>query len=221
MFKPFSELSVKNVSYHGAVTWRRKTLTYDELKPTSLQLQFGRAYILNSLPRAGAWSLSWIIGGALQATTGELLFDGKAKSYEERKQFSWIVRFSEIKYIGIYSQSVKAQLQRGIKFQQGTLLESVNDYVRAFGLSESRISRRLSQLSSEAWRASCAIGLANGAKVFCFPYIDRNSLDLISQYNNLWLKTIIDTLVRFNCLVILPTQIMDLTELQGYEVFNI
>jgi len=70
------------------------------------------------------------------------------------------------------NKSARKQLTKAIK--KGTSKYSFAELQEMFGLSEGRIDRPLHMTSREAWRITAAVGLAQGKKIFCFPWKSNN-----------------------------------------------
>ncbi len=204
-----SDLSLRNVSYKGTIYHRGRPLLSEEIERFDGEFQFGKSYLLNAPVGKGAWLLSWMIAGEFQPKQSEIELNRQPFSSEARKSEAWLVRFSEIKQFGFLEQSVKAQIRHGLKNFKNPYLKSEREIIDRFKLSSERYDRPLRQLSSEGWRASCAIGLANGRHIFCFPHIEYLRPKLIEEYRYLWFEEMLNLLKSAGALVILPTAFTD------------
>lgn len=97
---------------------------------------------------------------------------------------------------------MSSQIRHGLRTCHNQYLQSEAEIIERFKLTSERYHRPMRQLSHEAWRASCAIGLAQGKKIFCFPYMDHKMID---EYHDLWLKEMIDLLRDSGALVLIPS----------------
>jgi hypothetical protein len=168
------------------------------------EFSFGKSYLLDANLNKGAWALSRIIGGALTPDRGEITKDGISYGQKVRHQEAWFVRESEYSGFRAGSKTVKTHLQHGLKNNPAPFLPSEQTFIEQFMLTPERYDRAIRQLSHEGWRASCAIGLAHGRKIFCFPSIEYVRPYLIEDYFDLWLKAIVDLLSDSGALVLIP-----------------
>ena len=198
-------LSVDNVCFSGLVGYhqRRGEHVYEKLKSFSGTFTYGKSFLLDGEIGTGAWALSWIVGALVNPESGSIKLDSRPYTAEERKRATWCVRTSEIRNYIWSDQTVKWQIRHGLKNTRIQHLQSEQDIIEQFGLTPERYGRPFSTLSHEAWRASCAIGLANGRNIFCFPYLPSN---FVEENYHLWFETLIKVLKENNCLVLIPTK---------------
>lgn len=187
------------VSYEGAVKINQAWHIAPHIRDFSHEFVSGKAYHLASKNEDNSIAICWLICGMLKQQQGRVLCDGALVSSDQLRCRSWLVRSDEIKRFGMFSQSVKSQIKYGI--QQGASEFTEQDIIRRFKLTPERTNRHLHKLSSEAYSASSAIGLANGRKIFCFPPLRK---DFVEEYGDLWFKDIIRFLVHENALVLIP-----------------
>lgn len=217
-------LTVKSFSYSGSVDHR----IHESITHFSHEFSFGKSYLLGAELGKGAWALCCFIGGLLKlkkppySDYGEILSDGAPYSQEARLRDSWFVRRSEFMGFRAGHRTVKSYIQRGLKSNPNPYLSSEQDYIDRFFLTyPQRYDRPVRQLSHEGWRASAAIGLAHGKKIFCFPYVEYVRPYLIEEYFDLWLKTMVDLLRDSGALVLIPALATDLTRKLCDEVVPI
>ncbi len=165
-----------------------------------------------------AEAASMLIGGAFNQQSGTIERNGKPYDIEDRKRDSWLVRRSEIKRFGFITQSLKAQIRYGFRTVQNQYLRSEDEIIRHFKLTPERYTRLMRQFSNEGWRASCAVGLANGRRVFCFPYIESGFIFDAHAY--LFDETI-NLLKSSGALVLLPIDLTNKLKDLCDEVVNI
>lgn len=187
-------LTVNHLTYNQPAKQSR----FAPLRFFSYEFKFGRSYLITEAAEGS--TLSWIIGGGLDPRTGQILLDGKSFDRFSRQRAAWLVRCAEIKRFGVFNQSVQAQIQHGLNTYP-TL--SHQDIIERFYLTPDRYRRKLSQLSNEAWRASCAIGFTNGRRIFCFPSVENSFL---KEYGQLWLERLLAFLKSIGALILIPTQ---------------
>jgi len=196
-------LSITEVAFQGKLT-PRATITHT-LHPISATFTFGQAYLLDTSASTGAGqALSWIIAGVTRPDQGQITRNAQAYPAVLRRQDAWCVRWSSIRvgWWAVRAASVQAQIRYGLRRRRASAALDEAALIAEFGLTRSRYARRLSHLSSEGWRASCAIGVANHKTLFCFPHIDPTAL---TTY--VWFKDLISALTVRGALVLLPTQV--------------
>ena len=70
-----------------------------------------------------------------------------------------------------------------------------------FCISSERINRNIYFVSGERWKASAAIGYANGKKVFCYPWMNSKDIEHLKEQLSHTVKVLLDA----DCIVIMPT----------------
>jgi ABC-type dipeptide/oligopeptide/nickel transport system ATPase subunit len=163
-------LSVQNIGYAAK---QHDKFQFEAINSISRTFTFGRSYLLDGWPWDGGKTLSWIIGGALKQDYGKFFKSGQPYSIQERQKEAWCVSLSQIKVnrFSFAAPTIQQQIQHGLKTTVFPYFLTEADYVQHFHLTPERYQRPMYQLSNEGWRASCAIGLANGRRIFCFPYL--------------------------------------------------
>jgi len=196
-------ISLYDIQFDGIVGYKRGERIYEKLKPFSKEFSFGKSFLLDGNLGTGTWALSWIIGTLLKQHDGIIEIDGKPYNVKDRKKDAWCVRDTEIKNHIWGNQTVKWQIRHGLRTFHTQHIGFEQRIIEQFGLTQERYERPLSMLSHEAWRASCAIGLANGRKIFCFPYLQSR---FVEENYHLWLGQTINVLKENNCLIVIPTK---------------
>ena len=82
--------------------------------------------------------------------------------------------------------------------EQGGDAKKIQDIFR---ISEERIDRNIKYVSGERWKASAAIGYANGRRIFCYPWMNSRDVELLKEQ----LSYVVDYLIHSDCIVIFPT----------------
>ena len=175
---------------------------------------FGKSYLLDGWPWHGGDMLSWIIGGAFDQFSGKLLKNDVPYTLKERQKDAWCFRLSDKKgpKILYHEPTVQEQIQYGLKTTFEPYFKTEEEFIAHFHLTIERYRRPLRQLSGEVWRANCAIGLANGRRVFCFPYVIP---DIVNINAEMHLKAIFKTLTDAGALVLFPTTALGLFDPEG------
>jgi len=170
------------------------------------EFEFGKVYHLASEGEWEKWALSLLIAGAIVEQSGVIKLNDAICSPRQRQNISWLVNYTHIKRFGLFWQNVKSQIVSGIrKGNRYPLLEK--DYISHFTLTPERYLRYITQLSSEVWRASCAIGLAHDRQIFCFPPMEYIRREFIEEYGKLWFFDMLNFMKSLNCLILLPLPI--------------
>lgn len=157
------EITQRNMAAGGA--YLGKDYGCDCLYYRNLRLESGRIYGLISEYGQGCMYLSWLLGG--KAATDELLIslNDQKMSRRDLQKISWNLEPSRERYRN--AVVIKA-IQNAI-WKNG-LSDSFSDIQNRFFLSSPRQDRKLLHLSGERWRASAALGFAEGKKIFYAPY---------------------------------------------------
>jgi len=203
------KLTLHNVSYQGELLIRDKPRPYVHFNQLNHELTFGKVYHIACERDWDALGYNRLISGIITPQTGEISIDGVVCNPKKLRRISWHLRYEEIRRWGIFRQNIKNQIRQNKKKGNRYPL-SENDYIRHFLLTPSRYLRYITQVSSEAWRASCAIGMANDRQIFCFPAVEHwrrmsgVSSGFIQDYGELWLFDMLALMKPFNCLILLP-----------------
>ena len=170
----------------------------------SCKLAYGKTFLLDGGPRDGGTTVSWLIGGLYQENDGVVYKNELVFRRKQRQSEAWCVRQNQVNgCLGHFAPlTVQQQIRHGLKTTNMNYFEDEADYIRSFQLTPERYRRPLRQLSTEAWRASVAIGVANNRNIFCFPYMPPN---LLNEYCGLWLKRLFDLLKDIGAVVIVPS----------------
>jgi hypothetical protein len=194
-------LKLKEIQYSGFI----ERGIQDSIGLFSYEFTFGKSYLLNAELGKGAWAISWIIGGQLEHKNfGEITKNGLPYEQKQRFKDAWFVRKSEYQGLRASHGSVKSHIRHGLKSVQGQYLQSEAEIIKRFHLHLALYDRPIRQLSHEGWKVSCAIGLAHGKKLFCFPYIEYLRPYFIDEYYSLWFKGMIDLLRDSGAIVLVP-----------------
>ncbi|MDD4414256.1 MAG: hypothetical protein PHR14_06880 [Oscillospiraceae bacterium] len=146
------------------------------------------------------------------------LYDGKNVSIDYIRSISY--------YLGHYTnnQSVSAKKQLEVLVNSGTVQTSLNEIKDMFGLTEERFDRPLNMTGNEIWRITAAIGLAQGKKIFCYPWMTNNQLKPLVYAT----QKLADVFFKNNCILFLPVEnsslvgdfVNDIIDLSQPQVFN-
>lgn len=178
------------------------------LNELSYEFEFGKVYHLASEIHWDAWALSLLIAGVIAEQSGNIKLNDATCPPRQRQKMSWRVHRDEVMRFGLFMQSVKNQIRAGIKRGNRYPL-SEEDYIQYFKLTPQRYTRYLGQQSTEAWRSSCAIGLAHDKQIFCFPPFEHNRKNVVStgfveEHGVRWFFDMLNFMKSLNCLILLP-----------------
>lgn len=142
-----------------------KDYGYDCLCYRNLQLEGGKIYGLISEYGQGCMYLSYLLGGKVDFDGLRVLVDEREVSRQELEKLGWNLEPSRERYRN--AVVIKA-IQKAI--EKNGLKDSFSDIQNRFFLTPPRQDRKLFQLSGERWRASAALGYAEGKRIFYAPY---------------------------------------------------
>lgn len=189
-----------NLFHHGVVR--------DFIDKRCFEFHKGNFYgIIGEFGYGGA-ALSCGITGKTNFYEGRISIDNKEVSIEYLKQNSWYVGNDLYKYktkdlFGsspkIMKNTIKEQIEQGIR--NGNHELDFHMIQNIFGISDERVGRNIEYVSGERWKASVAIGYANGKKIFCYPWMNSKDINHFGEQLSSTVKSLLD----FGCIVILPT----------------
>ena len=123
-------------------------------------------------------NISWYIGDGLPEKVKKGLFHSKNS---------------------INRNSIKEQIEYGVRFRrQDSDYASIKEL---FEVSSERINRNIEFVGGERWKASAAIGYANGRNIFCYPWMNTKDIENIREQLTKTIKCLVDE----GCIVIFPT----------------
>ena len=99
----------------------------------------------------------------------------------------------------IHTHTIEEQIQDGIKnhyiqYDYHTIREM-------FKVSKERVKRNIEFVSGERWRASVAIGFAQGKDIFCYPWMNTRDIERCEEEMFSTIRSLID----HNKIIIVPT----------------
>lgn len=202
------KIVLKNFSVGGKCNLFHHGVVLDCLKKQYLEFEQGNLYgIIGEFGNGGA-ALSCGITGNTNYYEGQIFIDDKETSIEYLAKNSW--------YVGndLYSSNSKKFWGSKLRITKNTIKEQIeygiqkNNHVldfcavqNLFNLSNERVNRNIDYVSGERWKASVAIGFANGRSIFCYPWFNSRDIDHLEEQ----LTCTITSLLDFGCIVIIPT----------------
>jgi hypothetical protein len=166
--------------------------------------EFGKSYLLDGWPWHGGDTLSWLIGGRIDHFTGKLSKNTLPYTIEERRKEAWCVGWSRAmkRKFPFRDPTIQEQIGFGLTASSNPYFKTEAEIIDRFKLTIERYNRPQRQLSKEGWRASCAVGLVNSRRVFCFPYMLP---DIVNLNAETYLFETLRILTEAGALVLLPT----------------
>ncbi len=159
------KVAVTQGNMAGGLAYFGKDCVCDCLRYRNLRLESGKIYGLISEYGQGCMYLSYLLGGRVTTDELSISVDEKEVSMPDLAKLSWNLESSKERYRN--AVVIKA-IQKAIK--RNGLSDSFSDIQNRFFLKPSRQDRKLFQLSGERWRASAALGYAEGKRIFYAPY---------------------------------------------------
>ena len=156
----------------------------------------------------GGAALSCGITGNTKYYKGRIFIDEVECSIDHVIENSWYVGNDLFKYKskGLFfnkpkfnKNTIKEQIEYGIRCKKTN--ESFSTIQNMFNVSNDRIVRNINYVSGERWKASAAIGYANGRKIFCYPWMNTKDVEHLREQ----LSHTIKVLQENGCIVIMPT----------------
>ena len=96
-------------------------------------------------------------------------------------------------------KTIKEQIEYGVRCKLTDA--DFSTIQKMFCISSERVDRNISFVSGERWKASAAIGYANGKKVFCYPWMNSKDIEHLKEQLSHTVKVLLDA----GCIVIMPT----------------
>lgn len=189
-----------NLFHHGLVK--------DCLSNRSFEFYQGCLYgIIGEFGNGGA-ALSCGITGNTNFYSGKILIDNREVSIQHLNKNSWYIGNDSLdinksrlfkRKTKINKNTIKDKIIKGIKDSNCNL--EYEQIKRLFKISDERVNRNINYVSGERWKASAAIGYANRKKIFCYPWLNSNDIELWHDQ----IKQTVNVLLDSGSIVIIPT----------------
>lgn len=202
------KIVLENFSVGGECNLFHHGIVLDCFNNKSIELIKGNLYgVVGEFGNGGA-ALSCGIAGLTNFYEGRIIIDKEEVSIDTLIRCSWYVGVDLFYHNSsnifkrknkLTKKTVKEQIEEGIRKNNSDYC--VKDIQEIFKLSNERINRNIEYVSGERWKASVAIGFANGRTVFCYPWFNTKDIERFQEQ----LHNSIDVLLNNGCMVILPT----------------
>lgn len=138
---------------------------FDIWRYDSLQFESGNIYALVGECGQGCMYVSYLLGGKIDFGDLKIYMNGSEINKQNLELISWNLEPCEERYGNVV---VKKSIEKAL--DRSGAMENFSDIQDKFLLTQPRFNRKLKQLSGERWRASAALGYAEGRKIFYAPY---------------------------------------------------
>lgn len=174
---------------------------HDYISKGEYYFKFGKIYGIICEQGAGGEVLSQIITNKLFDDKTTIFIDGiKIDSIYD---LAWYVG-KGVRTGGLFERELSVQKALELAIKKNKRYENIDKILEEFHLSRHRIKYCLSNMDVwERWRASIAIGYAQGKQIYCFPWMD--SLYFYDCMINSSVFRFFKKITGENGLIILPT----------------
>lgn len=175
----------------------------------------GRIYGIWSHCGGGGQAISQLLTGKTPVMREDICIDGRRYAEKKRVEEGWMMGEG---IEGITQPSIKDQIIQSLK--KADLPFYWMDVVKKFDLSEDNLKKKLNAVGDERWRASAAIGYANGKKLFCFPWLNYVTLkESVIMGAGFWFYA--NVLREAGATIILPSDNRQILQYITDEVINL
>lgn len=137
----------------------------DRWRYDSLQFESGNIYALVGEHGQGCMYLSYLLGGKIDFGNLKISMNGNEIRKTDLEFISWNLEPIEDRY---GNKVVKKSIEKALDRNKSK--ESFSDIQDKFLLTQERFGIKFKWLSGERWRASAALGYAEGRRIFYAPY---------------------------------------------------
>ena len=173
----------------------------DVIKPFNYRFKTG-VYVYEDECGMGGWALSTLLTGQNRLDYGCILYNNDKVEQIQLKQIGCYVgeNIKMKKFFGFADMTVSEQIHFGI--HNGlSYSNSISDIKKLFHLSDGRLNRKFKFVGVERWRISMAIGYAMGKSVYCFPWMNS---DTVIKLENI-LADCLFPLINVGAIIFIPT----------------
>ncbi len=208
MVAVLEKIIFKDISLGGKCNLFHYGIVQDCLQKKDFEFSMGHLYgIIGEFGEGGA-ALSCGITGNTNFYEGKIYIDGIEKTIKDVVDISWYIGSDLYKHrTNVFSinrpkinkNTIKEQIEYGVRCKKtDTDFPTIQ---KMFDISSERIDRNIKFVSGERWKASAAIGYANGKKIFCYPWMNSKDIEHLKEQLSHTVKLLLDA----DCIVIIPT----------------
>ena len=203
-------ISVRNLNHHAdkprvhsEVTIPHIGTVYDSYLEFSGDLKSGDVTCISGNIGDGTTGVIYTLTGMDSAASGEILLGSQKLVKRDLAQMGCLV-YHDYSVVSWYKKrtTVRRQLIEALSIGNDYRITDIEQLKTMLGLSEERLDRPLYQCSNERWRATIAIGLAQGKRLFAFPWMNPN---FVKSYLPFWLGRSLDVLRELDAWIIVAT----------------
>lgn len=208
MVEILEKIKLSNISFGGECNLFHYGIVHDCLQINDFEFFTGNLYgIIGEFGTGGA-ALSCGITGNTKFYEGKIYFDDKEKEIEDLVNISWYIGNDLYQYRTsgffcnkpkINKKTIKEQIEYGVRCK--LIDRDFTTIQKMFKISSERVERNISFVSGERWKASAAIGYANGKRIFCYPWMNSKDIEHLKEQ----LSHTVEALLDVGCIVIIPT----------------
>lgn len=208
MVEILEKIKLSNISFGGKCNLFQYGIVHDCLQIKDFEFFKGNLYGIIGEFGTGGVALSCGITGNTKFYEGKIYFDDKEKEIEDLVNISWYIGNDLYQYRTsglfcnkpkIYKKTIKEQIEYGVRCK--LVNRDFTTIQKMFEISSERVERNISFVSGERWKASAAIGYANGKKIFCYPWMNSKDIEHLKEQ----LSHTVEVLLDVGCIVIIPT----------------
>lgn len=174
----------------------------DVIYPFDYKFESGNIYGIIDEFGNGGWILSEILAGKRKWINGRILINGVEISNNKMNEYGcYVGEDSGMKnWLTRRSFTVQEQIYYGVK-KGISFCNNVDEIKKNFNLSDERFNRQIKYFSGERWKASMAIGYAQGKLVYCFPWMNSRYIKHLEEH----IRFCARALLEVGAIIIIPT----------------
>lgn len=172
---------------------------FDQYRNINGVIRSGRVTCIQGDIGDGAVGLSYTLAGKVDYGNGEIRIDSVLQSQTELAKLGMIPWYDNT---GWRKRTVFKQLSDALRIGNPFGIVSIEQVLDLFLLPKGVLERPLHQLSNRRWAATIAIGLAQGKRIFSFPWLNPA---FIRAHKKAWFGINLKALRKYDVWIIVPT----------------
>lgn len=194
-------LAIEDLSVIGTCNLFHYGKVVDCINHFNYEFTGGKVYgIIGEFGFGGA-ALTNCLTGIIPMHEGKIYYNGNNVSQMQISKKCCYVGDDVVKarYLKRH-MTIKEQIEYGLRNIKSSSL-NVNEIQNLFLISDERFTRRLKYVSGERWKASAAIGYANGRSIYCYPWLNTKDIEHLKEQ----ISGTIEILKNAGAIIIVPT----------------